>query len=124
MFNSNDDDQQFAKIAAMAGKIQIQNMIRAHNLRANPKQVRHLETHALPGLSWADYATEDNFELQSPEAWHLLDRLLAIDPNDRYTAAEALAHPYFQPIRDCWTRIPAADWQTAVPDDLVLNKRL
>ena len=35
----------------------------------------------------------------SPEALHLLQRMLAFFPDDRITAEEALAHPFFASIR-------------------------
>jgi serine/threonine protein kinase len=36
----------------------------------------------------------------SPEAIDFLDRLLRYDHQERLTAAEAMAHPYFAPVRE------------------------
>ena len=55
---------------------------------------------------WEDFITSDNFKLQSPEAWNLLDGLLEVNSTERLSAAEALQHPYFAPVRQCWKDIP------------------
>jgi casein kinase II subunit alpha len=36
----------------------------------------------------------------SPEAIDFLDRLLRYDHQERLTAVEAMAHPYFAPVRE------------------------
>ena len=36
----------------------------------------------------------------SPEALDLLDKMLVYDKNERITCKDAMAHPYFDPIRD------------------------
>jgi len=36
----------------------------------------------------------------SPEAIDLLDKMLRYDKNERIKTKEAMAHPYFDPVRD------------------------
>jgi casein kinase II subunit alpha len=35
-----------------------------------------------------------------PQAFDLLDKILRYDHHERLTCAEAMAHPYFAPVRD------------------------
>ncbi|EQC35373.1 CMGC/MAPK protein kinase [Saprolegnia diclina VS20] len=48
----------------------------------------------------AKVAWTDVFPHANPEALSLLDKLLQFDPNDRISAAEAIAHPYFDSCRN------------------------
>lgn len=69
-----------------------------------------LDTHrALPSPSlcprphrqpWRKFITEDNRHLVTPEALDLLSKLLTYDHQLRPTAAEAMAHEYFNPVRN------------------------
>ena len=49
--------------------------------------------------SWKRFVTDENRALVSDEAIHLLDSLLQYDHQKRPTCREAMAHPYFYPIR-------------------------
>ena len=40
------------------------------------------------------------FQGANPEAVNVLDKMLAVDPDKRITAEEALAHPYFTNYAD------------------------
>lgn len=52
-----------------------------------------------PRTPWDKFVTSDNEHLCSPEGFDLLDRLLCYDHQERATCAEALAHPFFEPLR-------------------------
>lgn len=45
--------------------------------------------------AWARFTTSENQRYISNEAIDLLDRLLRYDHQERLTAREAMAHPYF-----------------------------
>lgn len=49
---------------------------------------------------WQSYVTAECAHLAGPEALDLLARMLAYDHYERITAAEALLHPYFDPVRN------------------------
>ena len=40
------------------------------------------------------------FQGANPQAVDVLDRMLAVDPDKRITAGEALSHPYFSTYAD------------------------
>ncbi|KAH9608432.1 hypothetical protein KSS87_008705 [Heliosperma pusillum] len=48
---------------------------------------------------WSRFVNADNQHLVSPEALDFLDKLLRYDHQDRLTAKEAMAHPYFSQVR-------------------------
>eukprot|EP01018_Ginkgo_biloba_P007335 Gb_41818 [translate_table: standard] len=48
---------------------------------------------------WSKFINADNQHLVSPEALDFLDKLLRYDHQDRLTAREAMAHPYFYQVR-------------------------
>ena len=56
-----------------------------------------LSTHARK--PWARFITNENSHLVSEQAIDLLDKLLRYDHQDRLTAQEAMAHPFFAPVR-------------------------
>jgi len=49
---------------------------------------------------WSSFVTPEVEHLCSPEAISFLDGLLVYDLPARLTAKEAMAHPYFDPVRD------------------------
>ncbi|KAI0525084.1 hypothetical protein KFK09_004474 [Dendrobium nobile] len=48
---------------------------------------------------WSKFINSENEHLVSPEAIDFLDKLLRYDHQDRLTAREAMAHPYFLQVR-------------------------
>ncbi|KAF9181346.1 dual specificity protein kinase kns1 [Haplosporangium sp. Z 11] len=71
------------------GRLDYPNGETKHNSRKYVKALRPLEDYVM-----AKRNQHDNFEV-AQEFLDLLYRLLAYDPADRITAAEALRHPYF-----------------------------
>ena len=49
---------------------------------------------------WTKYVQPENAHLVSQEALDFLDRLLQYDHQQRITAADAMQHPYFAPVRE------------------------
>jgi len=48
---------------------------------------------------WTKYVTDANRALAGPEALDLLSKVLVLDHQQRLTAKQALAHPYFDSVR-------------------------
>ncbi|XP_042338132.1 casein kinase II subunit alpha'-like [Plectropomus leopardus] len=49
---------------------------------------------------WEQFIQSENQHLVSPEALDLLDKLLRYAHQQRLTAAEAMQHPYFYPVKE------------------------
>jgi casein kinase II subunit alpha len=52
-----------------------------------------------PRQPWAKFINSDNKRYISNEALDFLDHLLVYDHQLRFTPREAMAHPYFDPVR-------------------------
>jgi len=68
-----------------------------YQIELDPEYDGLLSRHAK--RSWSKFVTTDNQALVSNEAIDLLDKLLQYDHAARLTAAEAMAHPYFDQVR-------------------------
>ena len=51
------------------------------------------------GGSWRDRVTSHNKHLASKEAIDLMEKLIVYDPQERLTARQAMAHPFFRAVR-------------------------
>ncbi|CAI5503755.1 unnamed protein product [Closterium sp. Naga37s-1] len=95
-FYGHDNYDQLVKIAKVLGTDELNSYLGKYSIMLDP----HLE--ALVGRHsrkpWSKFVNSDNQHLVSPEAVDFLDKLLRYDHQDRLTAREAMAHPYFYPI--------------------------
>lgn len=55
-----------------------------------------------PRKPWSKFITSDNHRFVSDEAMDFLDHLLRYDHQERLTAQEAMAHPYFGMYSICF----------------------
>ena len=62
---------------------------------------------------WAKFINADNEHLVSEEAIDFLDKILCYDHQQRLTCQEAMAHAYFDPVRD--EIMKAANAEVAAP---------
>eukprot|EP00897_Mesotaenium_endlicherianum_P005178 jgi/Mesen1/4689/ME000241S03727 len=96
-FYGHDNYDQLVKIAKVLGTDDLTTYLSKYRIELDP----HLE--ALVGRHsrkpWSKFINSDNQHLLSGEAVDFLDKLLRYDHQDRLTAKEAMAHPYFYPIR-------------------------
>lgn len=49
--------------------------------------------------AWQKFVTQENRQLVSEEAIDFVSKLLRYDHQERLTAQEAMAHPYFAPVK-------------------------
>jgi casein kinase II subunit alpha len=96
-FYGHDNYDQLVKIAKVLGTEELYAYLARYRIELDP----HLE--ALVGRHtrkpWEKFRTAENQHLVSPEALDFLDKLLRYDHQERLTAAEAMAHHYFDPVR-------------------------
>jgi len=96
-FHGKDNYDQLVKIAKVLGTEALNEYIKKYKLTLEPQYEDILGVY--PRKKWSAFVTEENKRLCPPEALDLLDKLLVFDHQKRLTAAEAMMHPYFAPIR-------------------------
>ena len=96
-FNGYDNQNQLHRIAKVLGTEELHEYLTKHRIELDSKLVEMIGRHSKK--RWERFHTSENTHLISHEALSLLDGLLKFDHQDRLTAKEAMAHPYFDPVR-------------------------
>lgn len=97
-FKGTDNDDQLIKIAKVLGAEDVHNYVRKFDhvvlssfFQENLMNFRKKE--------WPKYVSSANEHMVCDDGLNLLTRLLTIDHTERITAAEAIAHPWFNAVR-------------------------
>jgi casein kinase II subunit alpha len=96
-FHGQDNYQQLAKITKVLGTDDFHSYLEKYGLRLDPQLEMLVGRHRKK--PWQKFVDSGNRHLVSPEAIDFLDKLLRYDHQERPTAKEAMAHPYFNPVR-------------------------
>lgn len=96
-FNGQDNYDQLVKITEVLGTEDFYSYLEKYSLQLDPQLERLVGRHSRK--PWLKFVRSGNRHLASPEAINLVDRLLRYDHQERPTAKEAMAHPYFDPVR-------------------------
>ncbi|KAG1680738.1 hypothetical protein FOA52_008070 [Chlamydomonas sp. UWO 241] len=97
-FFGHDNHDQLVKIARVLGTDSLYDYLDRYGIELDPQLENLVGTHTRK--PWSKFVTPDNQHLVSAEAIDLLDKCLRYDHVERITSDEAMAHPYFAPIRD------------------------
>ena len=97
-FHGHDNYDQLVKIVKVLGTDELFDYLDKYNLELDPHFDGILGRHTRK--PWSKFLNQDNQHLVSPEAVDLLDKLLRYDHQERLSPAEAMAHPYFGPVRE------------------------
>ncbi|CAA6662973.1 unnamed protein product [Spirodela intermedia] len=96
-FYGHDNQDQLVKIAKVLGTDELNSYLNKYLLELEPQLEALVGRHSRK--PWAKFINGDNQHLVSTEALDFLDKLLRYDHQDRLTAREAMAHPYFSQVR-------------------------
>ncbi|XP_006649599.1 casein kinase II subunit alpha-2-like [Oryza brachyantha] len=96
-FYGHDNHDQLVKIAKVLGTDQLYAYLNKYRIELDPQLESLIGRHIRK--PWSKFINPDNRHLVSPEAIDFLDRVLRYDHQDRLTAREAMAHPYFEQVR-------------------------
>ncbi|KAK7263232.1 hypothetical protein RJT34_30819 [Clitoria ternatea] len=96
-FYGHDNHDQLVKIAKVLGTDELNAYLNKYHLELDPQLDALVGRHSRK--PWSKFINADNQHLVSPEAIDFLDKLLRYDHQDRLTAKEAMAHPYFSQVR-------------------------
>ncbi|KAL9357202.1 hypothetical protein Peur_050455 [Populus x canadensis] len=97
-FYGHDNYDQLVKIAKVLGTDDLNAYLNKYRIELDPRLAALVGRHSRK--PWSKFTNADNQHLAVPEAVDFLDKLLRYDHLERPTAKEAMAHPYFYPIRN------------------------
>ncbi|GMH14831.1 hypothetical protein Nepgr_016672 [Nepenthes gracilis] len=97
-FYGHDNFDQLAKIAKVLGTDELNAYLAKYHIELDPHLAALVGRHSRK--PWTKFINMDNQHLAVPEAIDFLDKLLRYDHQERPTAKEAMAHPYFYPVRN------------------------
>lgn len=95
-FHGASNSDQLVKIVQVLGTDNLYQYVDKYSIRLSP-EYGSLGTYAQ--VPWATFTTPDNAKYVSLEALDLLDHLLRYDHQERFTAVEAMNHPYFSDLK-------------------------
>lgn len=99
-FKGSDNFDQLIKIMRVLGEDDLHDYVHRYNLKI-PKEVKKLMKGAeFEKQEWTSFVNQNNSYMCTPDALDLLDKMLVYDKNKRIKCKEAMAHNYFDPIRD------------------------
>lgn len=97
-FHGHDNQDQLVKIARVIGTEELFAYIKRYGLELDSNFVSLLGKH--PRKPWDKFKTAENSHLVTSDALDLLDKMLVYDHQKRYTAKQAMEHPFFHSVRD------------------------
>ncbi len=93
-FHGKDNNDQLVKIVEVLGTDALVAYLQRYQI-VLAEHYKELQATRHERRPWQSFVTPENASLAHAEAIDLLDRLLRFDHQERLTAAEAMAHPYF-----------------------------
>ncbi|XP_022752296.1 casein kinase II subunit alpha-4, chloroplastic-like [Durio zibethinus] len=97
-FYGRDNYDQLVKIAKVLGTDELTAYLNKYCIDLNPHLAALVGRHSRK--PWTKFINVENQHRALPEAVDFLEKLLQYDHQERPTAKEAMAHPYFDPIRN------------------------
>ncbi|KAH6838227.1 Protein kinase superfamily protein [Perilla frutescens var. hirtella] len=97
-FYGHDNYDQLVKIAKVLGTDELSGYLNKYRLELDQNLAALVGRHTRK--PWTKFINAENQRLAVPEAIDFVDKLLRYDHQERPTAKEAMAHPYFYPVRN------------------------
>ena len=96
-FYGQDNQDQLVKIAKFLGTDDLYAYLNKYHLQLDAALEAKVGRHSKK--PWGRLVNQDNQHLVTRDAVDLIDKLLRYDHAERLTAREAMAHPFFDPVR-------------------------
>ncbi|KAI4324834.1 hypothetical protein MLD38_030286 [Melastoma candidum] len=97
-FYGHDNYDQLVKIAKVLGTDELNAYLHKYRIELDPHLAALVGRHSRK--PWSKFINVENQHLAVAEAVDFVDKLLRYDHQERPTAKEAMAHPYFYPVRN------------------------
>ncbi|KIN03145.1 hypothetical protein OIDMADRAFT_40784 [Oidiodendron maius Zn] len=96
-FHGNSNSDQLIKIAKILGTDGLFSYLEKYGIQLDQQYDDILGR--FTKQNWQTFINPENQRFTTSEAIDLLDKLLRYDHQERLTAKEAMAHPFFEPVR-------------------------
>ncbi|KAI8383040.1 kinase-like domain-containing protein [Blakeslea trispora] len=96
LFYGYDNKDQLINIAYILGTDELVSYTEKYNFELDSFYVNTIQQRKRK--PWSEFITLENQHYASKEALDLLDHLLRYDHQERFTAKQAMSHPYFYPV--------------------------
>ena len=97
-FRGKDNYDQLRKISEVLGSTDLDKYIEKYSLRLN-RETKSLLSY-FPRRNWKEFINPSTKKFINDDLFDYLDKTLVYDHNDRLTAKEAMAHKWFDPVRE------------------------
>lgn len=97
-FHGSSNSDQLVKIAKVLGTEDLFDYLDKYEIELDAEYDNILGR--FQKKNWYSFVTPENQRFVSTDAIDFLDKLLRYDHQERLTAKEAMAHPYFAPVRN------------------------
>jgi casein kinase II subunit alpha len=97
-FKGKDNEDQLKKVVQVLGTNDLQSYLKRYNITLDPVFNQILGTYTKK--PWTKFINEENQNFISDEAIDLIDKMLVMDHGERISTSNAIAHPYFDEVRD------------------------
>mmetsp|Transcript_11504 Transcript_11504/g.17316 ORF Transcript_11504/g.17316 Transcript_11504/m.17316 type:complete len:346 (-) Transcript_11504:77-1114(-) len=98
-FKGHDNFDQLIKIVRVLGEEDLHEYVHRYNLKIPKDAKKLMKGQDFEKQPWTNFINSKNKHMISAEALDLLDKMLRYDKNQRINCKDAMAHPYFDPIR-------------------------
>lgn len=96
-FNGSTTLDQIKKVSRVVGSNEIYQWVEKYKISLTKAMRKAIGSYEKKSL--VEFRNDDNYEMCSDEAMDLLGGMLRVDHQERTTAADCLAHPYFDNVR-------------------------
>ncbi|KAH9593236.1 Protein kinase domain [Trypanosoma melophagium] len=112
-FRGDDNEDQLRQIVDVLGSEALARYVAKYNVHLPRSLLERGVLARRPRQPWTSFVTAATASWCDAAALDLLDRLLRMDHQDRIMAAEAMAHPFFAPVRQALGEGPQEQYPRA-----------
>eukprot|EP00043_Microstomoeca_roanoka_P025452 m.8762 g.8762 ORF g.8762 m.8762 type:complete len:195 (-) comp5530_c0_seq1:481-1065(-) len=99
-FHGHDNYDQLVKIAKVLGTDDLYTYLEKYHIQLDPHYHQLLPNLRAQPKNWMRFVNPENKHLVTHDGIDLLDSLLRYDHQERLTAVEAMAHSFFDSVRE------------------------
>lgn len=99
-FKGSDNYDQLIKIMRVLGDEDLHEYVHRYGLKIPKDAKKLMKGQDFEKIPFKCFVNEKNKHMISEEALDLLEKMLKYDKNHRINCTDAMAHPYFDPIRE------------------------